>query len=333
MLLEVVLAVTIAVGAMGILAAQLINGLNFTGYSDEQTRAGRLVDRILTLIELDLATQTQFFADRVSEGDFGEQHRGWFWRARVDETPVDGLGQLTIEILRQTNRERLDSIADAAVVRRVHMLKADPGRIDLEKDFGVSPDQLEALSAVLPIAGIDPTALNPQEIVSMPPEMLLEMLPMILPLIQQFGGGAALQGLGGGQLPPEVLQQIMEAIGGAGGLSGISPGGAAGQDGSGADQGLRDMIRAQLGDQITDEQLDQLMNQVGNGQPQGGGPPTGGARTGIRGGQRGPLSGGGDRAAGATDINELNNIRNQRNGGRRTSGGRGSDGGGRGGRG
>ena len=54
LLLEVVIALTILVAAMGMLGAQLSGGLKITENARQQTRAAQLADRIMALIELDM---------------------------------------------------------------------------------------------------------------------------------------------------------------------------------------------------------------------------------------------------------------------------------------
>ena len=81
MLLEIVVAMAVMVTAMGFLGAQLVSGIKMTMYTEEQTRASQLADRMLALLELDPNTVTQFVAERQADGDFGEQYPEWFWRA------------------------------------------------------------------------------------------------------------------------------------------------------------------------------------------------------------------------------------------------------------
>jgi hypothetical protein len=214
LLLEVLVALTILVFALGLLGAQLVGGMRLTAEADLQTRATQLSDRLLALLELDQNTAERFFGDRQVEGDFGEANPGWFWRAAVEPTDVEGLGRITIEILHQPDPRRQKDIRDALRVRRVHLLKADPARIDLAQDFGVDEQTLEEFAATIPIPGLDPRALDPQALVSLDPATLLELLPQLLPLIQQFapGLGQRLDALtGGGPLSdPNQLRELLE---------------------------------------------------------------------------------------------------------------------------
>src|SRR5262245_57054198 len=239
---------------------------------EEQTRASQLADRIMALLELDPTTMQRVFVDQESDGEFGDDYPGWFWRVSLEPTPTTGLGHVTVEVLHQPDLSRKGDIDDARVVRRLHMLKADPGRIDLEKDFGVEQEMVESVMSQIPIPGLDPTALDPQQIVGLSPAELMQLLPTLLPLLQQFGGGGGnlndlLAMLGGGG-------NLQDLLGGAGGGG---PGGPAG----GADM-LRNLIQQQLGDRVSDADLDRIFGAIG-GTPGGG-----------RGGRRGGFDGGDD---------------------------------------
>ncbi|MBU0641320.1 MAG: hypothetical protein KKB50_20875, partial [Planctomycetes bacterium] len=229
LLLEVVIALSIMVAALGLLGAQLVSGLRMTQEADQHTQAGELANRLLALLELDLETQQRVFLDRETDGDFGPQYPGYFWRAYVDPTDVEGLGLVTIEILYQGHPEYQDDIAGARLVRHLHMLKADPARVNLAEDFGVDEEVLTQIVESLPIAGFDPFDLNPQEFIAaltQDPEMLMELLPMIMPLIQQVMGGAGMEG----ELNPNQLQDLLG-------------GGLAGGGGAGSGSSVEDLLR------------------------------------------------------------------------------------------
>jgi len=240
LLLEVVIALTIMVAALGLLGSQIVAGLKLTAYVDEQTRASELGDRLLALLELDPAIQAQVYAERASDGDFGEQYRGWFWRVTAEtiEGDIEGLSVVTLEVLHSPDLEHNESIDGAEVVRELHLLKADPGRIDLAEDFGVTEEQITQLMESVPLAEFDPYNLDPQALVSLDPQMLLELLPVLMPLLQQYLGAGAVGMLNPnaqGGMSPQDLQRLIEQ-GVAQGSLGIEPG----EDVGGALQDLLD---------------------------------------------------------------------------------------------
>jgi Tfp pilus assembly protein PilV len=263
LLLEVVISIAILVLAFGMLGAELSAGLQMTQEADKQTRAAQLSDRILALLELDQKVVQQVFADQDTDGEFGEQYPGWFWKLTLEPTDVAGLGMVTIEVLHQEDSSNLDSIEGARVVRSMHLLKADPGRIDLAADFGFDEEQLAALAASIPIPGFNPAALDPQALVAMDPAQLMAMLPQLLQIFQQITGGGGLpQGM------PAGLQGLLANLGGAGGGA---PGGA----GSISQDFLRNFIQSQLGDRVSADELDKLFS-GGGGRPGGNANPDGG---------------------------------------------------------
>ncbi|MBN2446871.1 MAG: hypothetical protein JXO22_09105 [Phycisphaerae bacterium] len=289
MLLEVILALAIMVSAMAVLGAQLTAGFDLTIKSDRLTRASALADRIIGMIELDLEMQQSLVDELQNDGDFGEQYPEYMWRLTMepledveaveyieaeDESAATQafLALVTIEILYQPDEELWGDLDSSEVMYTVHLLKASPPSIDLERDFGIEVAQIEEIQTVLP--DFDPTNINPQELITMltaDPEALLDILPAILPLIQTF----ASMGGGSGQTPD--LSAIQELLGGGSDMSGGGDGGG----GSEIDQLMQ--LR------------DQLMQEQGGG---GGGGGGGGARRGA-GTRREPVDGGG-RGDGAT---------------------------------
>lgn len=280
LILEVVISLTIFVLASGFLAAELINGMRMTGQAEAQMRANQLADRMLALLELDPNLTAQLTQEQTTHGDFGKSNPRWFWRATVEPViNTTGLGLVTLELLWQPDPNKADDYETASVVRHLHTLKAAPGRIDLAKDFGVDQEAVDQLSQTLPIAGFDPTQLDPQAIAAMDPQTLMALLPALMQLLPQLGGG---------NVSPEMLSQLL------GGLNGGALPGGSGQGGSGQSSGnpqrdaIAAMIKQALGGQIDDAQLQQLLNslpnQGGGGQAQG----PGGGRGGQNGGGQDP---------------------------------------------
>src|SRR5262245_14831444 len=91
LLLEVVVALTILVALLGVLSEQLVSGLKMVSNGEEQTRASQLADRIMALLEIDPTTMQRVFVDQQSDGEFGDDYPGWYWRVLVEQTPTTGL--------------------------------------------------------------------------------------------------------------------------------------------------------------------------------------------------------------------------------------------------
>ena len=226
------------VTAMGLLAAQLAGGLNMTTYSEEQLRAALLADRIVNLVQLDPQMQQQLGDQEVVEDRFGDDQPGYFWRVTtepVDREHPDDLKLITIEVLYQADPQRQDNIgglSDAKMVRKLALLKAKPGSLDLVEQAGMTEEQAEQLRQVVPIAGFDPRAVDLHQLIAMlDSDTIAQLLPMLMPLLQQIAaggvpaelagladqlGGSQATGLPGGSTPEDLANAIQNAAGGRG---------------------------------------------------------------------------------------------------------------------
>lgn len=280
LLLEVVVALAIMVAALGMLGTQLVSGLEMTSEADRQTRGAELVDRLLALIEFDPEMESRLLEEEQADGDFGDQYPGWFWEISFQPVEqVPGLGQVRATVLYQEDPDRQDSPEGARIIRQVVLLRAARGEIDLVEDFGMDEEAVAELADMLPME-FDPTAVDPQILVTLAtedPEMLMQMLPALVPLLQQYFGS----GLEG---PAAQL---------------LGPGGAAalGDLGGEAGEKLQGML-GELGGQMGD-----LEGDLGLPPARGGGEVRGGAGGARRGGGRAGASAGrgtGGRRGGAT---------------------------------
>lgn len=302
LLLEVLLSLIICAVVLGTLGSEMISGLQLVQAGDQRTRAGELADRMLALLELDQNLVQRVFVDQEQQGDFGEQYPEYFWRLELEPTEVLGLGQLKLDILYNPEGGGADN---ARVVQSYAMLKAEPGRINLEEDFGIDLTQLGPVGDLLPTLGLDPTNFNPQVLASLPPEQLMALLPQLLPLIQQMLGGAGLSGSGaGGEFTMDDLLKLQEQLGGEGGplAGGPLPGGPGGAPGAG---GIPQGGTGPNGEWTVEDLLDLQEKLTGERGPSGppgagAGAPGGGRGPGGRfpGGGRGPGMGGGPGADG-----------------------------------
>ncbi|MBK8914600.1 MAG: hypothetical protein IPM64_08355 [Phycisphaerales bacterium] len=292
LLLEVVVALTIVVAALGLLGGQIAGGLKLVQDAEVQTRAGEMGDRLLALLELDQELQKRIFVDNDMDGEFGEEYPGWFWQIQLEPAATEGLGIVTLSVL--FDEKRGEDIGEGRVVRRLHMLKADPGRINFESDFGVPLEQIQTVTQGALIPGFDPTAFDPQALLSLPPEQLLGLIMQLMPLLQQLPGGAGIlsqfgAGGEGGPASPEQFREMLQGVAAGGAipaLPGAAPRAPAGSRDSG---GNRDSAAGDLApDVVSPQPLTPAAPTVrpGNrgGAPRGGAMPGGAGGAGNRGG-------------------------------------------------
>lgn len=330
LLLEIIIAMTIMIAVMAFVGNQMVTGIRMTSFANQQTRVSSLADRVLTLLELDMESVERLFQETEADGDFGDQYPGYFWRATLEPTELDGLGQISIAILYQQDPALQDDAESASVVRELHLLKANPGRIDLEADFGFNEEQVAQFEEVLALADASPNELNMQELItaltSLPPEELLALVTQMMPLLQQMMGAAGGQAGGGGgpgdmaglnedQLRDMIMGRLGQLGGGDSETAAGDGGGFAGSTGMGG----------ATGDMSADELREFIMSQV----DAGGGTVT--ERRGRRG--RGGDSTGDLEGMSRDELRDFIMDRVNEGGGDRRGGGRGNRGNGGGGRG
>ncbi|MEW6198653.1 MAG: hypothetical protein AB1601_08340 [Planctomycetota bacterium] len=229
-LLEVVIALTVLVAAMGLLGAQLAGGLEMTAFSEEQLRAALLAEHLVALVRLDprLAAlmkenETLEYActDETPLGYALAPLPGTFWRIvhePVNREDQETLRRVVIEILRQPDQDRLDSSEGAEVVRQLVMLKAAPPKVDLVEQGGMTEAAAEILRGLVPIPGFDPRAVDFQQLMTMLDEdTLAQLMPYMDTVLGQLGGGGV----------PAQWAQYADQFGvGGRGDGGAGPGGA-----------------------------------------------------------------------------------------------------------
>lgn len=209
LLLEIVIALAVLVGALGLLGSQLARGLDVAFESEERLRSELLMDQMLALVQLDPEIQQRVREAERVEDEFGDAYPGYFWRVQrtpVDEQDAEGMQLVTVEVLWERGATRADSasIGSAEVVRRVGYLVAPPAKIDLVSEAGLSEEMADQLRQLIPLPDFDPRAIDLQQLMAMlDPEMLQLIMSQLQPLLAQLGAGGLPSGMGGlpGGLP------------------------------------------------------------------------------------------------------------------------------------
>lgn len=209
-LLETVIATGLLILGLAVIGAQVQGALRSIDEMNLRTRALLLADQHLA--ELDLGLVDLQSADNVEEGDFGPRYPDWGWRMITDETGVEGLYELELQVLylRREDEYRENSFEydKAKLIQTAYAFRMAPQPINFSTDLGLEDSEVEDLSkrlSKLTIPGLDPSSLDPALLAKLDFDQFIEALPVIL---QAFG--FSLDDLRA-MLPPDVLQQIKDS--------------------------------------------------------------------------------------------------------------------------
>ncbi|NLX21390.1 MAG: hypothetical protein GXY55_06920 [Phycisphaerae bacterium] len=152
-LLEVVLSFGLLLMGMVLVGLQIRAGLDAADSTNLGTQAVMLTDTIIA--ELDAGVISLEATDDEIKGDFGVKAPGYTWRIRADRADVDDLYMLTLdigfnrsEVENQINDPALEiDIEDEGtrIIRTAYRLHLTPADVNVERDFGLSPEEIEGL--------------------------------------------------------------------------------------------------------------------------------------------------------------------------------------------
>ncbi len=202
LLLEVILSLTILFMGMTVVGIQMRASVA-TGYENERlTQALMLAEAKLAQLDVGaINLQRDMSSDGVIEGDFGMSFPGYFYRFTIEpHDDLEDIFEVTTDILYGPPAYDLEpgDIEDAEVVLTLYSFRPTPPTLNLQRDFGVTDDQMEELAAALP-PDLDPTEFSPRAFADMDLATMLELMPMFL---EVFG-----QGFG---FSVEQIQQAMQ---------------------------------------------------------------------------------------------------------------------------
>jgi hypothetical protein len=159
-LLEVVVSLGLLVFAMAMVGMQINIGLKAARASDIGTRAVMLVDTKLDelysgVLKPEGTNEEIKGEDDILTGDFGIYYPGFTWRVEFEPTETEGLVMVTVEIGYNESmvQKQVDSpeyeidIEDdeTRIVRTAYILWPVPAKISLERDYGISQEDIDAV--------------------------------------------------------------------------------------------------------------------------------------------------------------------------------------------
>ena len=228
-LLETVVATGLLIVGLAVLGAMVQDSQLAMHRMELRLAARWKAEHFLALLDTGLIEFDS--ADNEIEETFGPRYPQWAWRVIIEETGVDELLLLTVEILHDPLRDddhTLFDFDDTPVVITLHALRAAPQPVDLGVAFGLREEELAEISEKLMglgIDGLDPEAFDPSILGKLEFDELIEVLPT---LMDAFGlDYSALLS----QLPSDLRQQLEES----GVLEGLGVGGDESDDGGGSE--------------------------------------------------------------------------------------------------
>lgn len=160
-LLEVVVSLGLLVAAMAVIGYQISTSLNMAQATDLRTRTLLLVDS--KMAELDAGVLNPSWAGDDLRGYFGIAYPGYSWRMRVKPAEITNLYLVALDIgfnERQVNQQvdnpdleiHIDD-PDTQILRTVYRLVPKPADVSVQRDFGVTQEELDAMIAAASMAG------------------------------------------------------------------------------------------------------------------------------------------------------------------------------------
>ncbi len=228
-LLETVVATGLLVVGLAVLGAQVQNAQTSVRKMERRIRAIMLAEQQLAELEMGLVELQS--VDEVEEGDFGPRHPDYGWLLITEETAIENMYLLQLDILHYLRegeyREDEFEFDDAETLYTVYTMKAAPQPVHFGEDFGLGEEELLELTERLSELGIpdlDPTSFDMRFFQNVDFEELLQTAPLLLEAL-----GMDIRSLTA-MLPPQLLRQIQESgllEGGAesGLLDGLNDGG------------------------------------------------------------------------------------------------------------
>ncbi len=230
-LLETVVATGLLVVGLAVIGAQVQRADMSIREMERELRAMMLAEQ--QFAELDLGLIELDSVDEIQEEDFGRRYPDYGWRLTIDETAIERMFLLKLEVLHHIRdeeyREDAFEFEEAETLFTVYTIRTTPQPVNFGEDFGLSEDELIELSEKfgdLGIEGMDPEEFDLAVLGKIDFEELLEALPLILDAFgMDFSQMAA-------TLPPDLLRRLKEE-----GLFGVE--GAEGEEEKGFLDGLR----------------------------------------------------------------------------------------------
>lgn len=185
-LLETVIATGLLVTGLAVIGAQ-VQAADRSVKTMQRHVRGMLLAQ-MKLAELDMGLVELDSVDIVQEEEFGPRYPDFAWRLTTEESAIDDVYVLALEVLYHPNdsvndyREGSFDFDASETIHRVYAVRPAPQSLNLEEELGLDEEQVDQLSerlVQLGIPGLDAQALDPTILATLDFEDFLEVLPVI----------------------------------------------------------------------------------------------------------------------------------------------------------
>lgn len=208
-LLETVVATGLLIVGLAVLGAQVQDSHSALRKMERRIRAIILAEQQLAEVEMGLVDLTS--VDEVMEGDFGPRFPDYGWLVTTDETAIENMYLLRLDILHNLRdgdyREDTFDYDKADILQTVYAMKAAPQTVHFGEDFGLNEDELLELGdklSELGIPGLNAEAFDMSFFQLVDFEELIKSAPMLMDAFRVDLSTIM------SMLPPDIVRQIEE---------------------------------------------------------------------------------------------------------------------------
>lgn len=209
-LLETVIATGLLIVGLTVIGGQVQDAQTSVRKMERKLRAMMLAEQQLGELEMGLIEIDS--VDEVEEEDFGPRYPDYAWRLTTEETSLEQMFLLELDILFKLREEEYQEddfdFDNAETLFTIYRMQAVPEPVNFAEDFGMTEDELLELSekfSEIGIEGLDPEAFDLSFFQGVDFEELIESLPLIMDAL-----GMDLSDFTS-RLPPDLLRQLEES--------------------------------------------------------------------------------------------------------------------------
>ena len=204
------IATGLLIVGLAVIGGQVQDAQTSVRKMERKLRAMMLAEQQLGELEMGLIEIDS--VDEVEEEDFGPRYPDYAWRLTTEETSLEQMFLLKLDILFKLREEEYQEddfdFDNGETLFTIYRMQAVPEPVNFAEDFGMTEDELLELSekfSEIGIEGLDPEAFDLSFFQGVDFEELIESLPLIMDAL-----GMDLSDFTS-RLPPDLLRQLEES--------------------------------------------------------------------------------------------------------------------------